>query len=121
MPITLAIVAFLNIFSGCKKEQMPNNVSITCDTISVSYSKTVVPILSKNCYSCHSGPAATSGLRLEEYDVVKNLATDGVNSLVNTVNGNPNFPYMPVAPNPKLNSCEINKLAAWVNQGALNN
>ncbi len=107
--------------SSCKKETTAPTAVTTCDTNQVSYSKVIVPLLSQNCYGCHSGLAATAGLRLEQYDVVKRLVTDGVNTLVNTVNGNPDFTYMPPSPGPKLPTCDINKLKAWVNQGALNN
>lgn len=119
--LTFSLVSVLAI--SCKKESTPDksSSSISCDTLQVSYSKTIAPILQQHCYSCHSGPAASAGLRLEQYSVVKSLATDGINTLVNSVNGNPDFTYMPPTPNAKLNSCEINKLQAWVNQGVLNN
>lgn len=109
--------------TGCKKESSaaPVSSAAVCDTVQVSYSKVVVPILQQHCYGCHSGPAASAGLRLEEYTMVKSLATDGLNTLVNSVNGNPDFTYMPPSPNSKLTSCEIKKLNAWVNQGVLNN
>lgn len=88
-----------------------------CDTTTVTYSGTIVPILNNNgCISCHplnSGHATI----ITDYASVKALATSGL--LVNSVNGN-GIPLMPQN-GQKMPACTLAKISKWVRDGALNN
>ena len=88
-----------------------------CDTTTVTYSGTIVPILNNNgCITCHplnSGHATV----ITDYASVKALAISGL--LVNSVNGN-GVPLMPQN-GQKMPACTLAKISKWVRDGALNN
>jgi len=90
-----------------------------CDTSNVSYQEDVLPIMSANCYACHSNvnaPDFASGIALEEYEDVF-ASTD---LIIGAINHSDGFPAMPKGEE-KLDSCSILTLEAWILQGALEN
>ena len=90
-----------------------------CDTLSVSFANDIVPILTNNCYTCHSNlnaPDFTNGIAFEEYADV--AASAGL--IVGAINHQEGFPQMP-RNRDKLDTCLINTIEAWVNQGSLEN
>lgn len=90
---------------------------ITCDTITVTYSKTIVPILTSYCYSCHSGSAPTGGLNLDSYASASAQATSGkLYGVVSHTSGSP----MPKN-GTKLEDCKISQIQKWAKAGAPNN
>lgn len=97
-----------------------NNGGNTCDTANMKFTANVKPILQSNCYSCHSNAnsSASGGVKLEDYADVKAHADDG--DLLGTITHSSGFPPMPQGGN-KLSECNINKIRAWVERGALNN
>jgi hypothetical protein len=105
--------------SGCyydnEEELYPEN---TCKTNDMSYANNVLPILTDNCYSCHNQASNQGGVTLEGYSNLKTYADNG--KLVNVINHEPGFPEMPQNA-AQLAQCQIDKIEAWVNQGALDN
>jgi uncharacterized membrane protein len=90
-----------------------------CDTAGMKFSANVRPILESNCYGCHSNATfSISGVKLEDHADVKAHAEAG--SLLGTISHAAGFPPMPQG-GAKLSACNINKIRAWINQGALNN
>ena len=90
-----------------------------CDTLDVSFTSDVIPILSNNCYSCHShsnAPDFANGLSLEDYEDVAAMS----DRIVGAIKQNEGFMPMPLGEEP-LDSCQIETIEAWVNQGSLNN
>ena len=86
-----------------------------CDTTSVSFSGDIVPILTNNCYNCHSNKNASIfafDIRLEDHTDVAAVS----HSLVAVVNYEPGYPPMPKG-EMKLDSCLINTIEAWINDG----
>lgn len=91
---------------------------VECDTAMISYTDDVVPILSQNCYSCHNAQARFGNVIIDSHDeVVKYTIND---QLVGVINHLPGFSPMPQG-NPKMLDCQIEKIEAWIDQGALNN
>ena len=88
----------------------------TCDTSNVTFSKTVLPILEANCVGCHSGPSATAGVNLSNYDGLKRVVSS--NRFPNVLTGASGAPQMP--PGSRLSSCDITRISAWVRKGAIN-
>ena len=90
-----------------------------CDTIEISYSSDIVPILSTNCYTCHSNinaPDFGSNISLEDYADVSNRSFDILGAISHE------DPYTPMPKDRiKLDDCLINKFEAWVNQGSPDN
>jgi hypothetical protein len=115
------IVLFLLLVSttGCyyDKEEVlyPNTI---CDTANVTYSRSVIPILSSNCITCHGGNTPSAGIKLDTYADVKVQATNGrLWGAVSHANS-----YSPMPKNAaKMSTCNLTKIKKWLDAGALNN
>jgi hypothetical protein len=110
--------AFLIYFSACVKRNAVELGGGGCDTTNVSYSMQVVPILQSNCYACHQGPGASSGIDFSNYGAFKGWAGSGY--VAGDITGAPGHTPMPYGL-PQLPACEINTILAWIDQGMLNN
>jgi hypothetical protein len=88
-----------------------------CDTVNVTYSQTVVPILTANCYVCHSTGNQQSTIILDTYGGVREVALNG--KLIPAIEQTGPFP-MPKSGS-KLDPCSIDKIKKWVNDGAPQN
>jgi len=118
----VSIVLFMIFFVSCyydNEEALYPSVNSSCDTTNVSFSGTIVTILSNNCYSCHSNnTAAANGnnIRLENHaDVVARSAAIA-GSIKHT------GPYIPMPKNGgKIKACYITQFDIWVRKGMLNN
>jgi hypothetical protein len=107
-------------FTSCyyDKADLVYPPSSPCDSTSVTYSVTVVPILTTNCYVCHSGTAANgAGIKLDNYTSVKVQVDNG--KLLGAIEQRAGFQPMPKGS--KLQSCDIAKIRTWIRAGALNN
>jgi cytochrome c553 len=106
-------IAVLIFNVSCKNNSVEalSNGSI-CDTTAVKYSTTISSMMTNHCTNCHGGANPSAGIKLESYS---DLVTNGQASLAAMKNGT-----MPQGSS-KLDDCNINKLAAWINQGSLNN
>jgi hypothetical protein len=89
-----------------------------CDTVNVTYSKTVLPMLQNQCYVCHSEAAAQGNVVLEGYDKVRTEVENG--RFFGAINHAQGFTPMPYNM-PKLPECTIKQMKAWIAAGALNN
>jgi hypothetical protein len=115
------------IFAACSyhKADVAYPRATTCDTTIVRYSVEVVSILNNNCKDCHFGNSAISGINLFNWQTIHTYATDGKHTygtLLSAVLHQGGAPKMPLRNPPvKISQCDIDKLTAWVNRGALNN
>jgi hypothetical protein len=89
-----------------------------CDTASITYSRSIVPILTSNCNSCHGGNTPSAGIRLDAYAGVKTQVDNG--KLWGAVSHTVNFSPMPKNGS-KLNTCNLTKIKKWIDAGAPNN
>jgi mono/diheme cytochrome c family protein len=99
---------------GCayaKKDvvQVPCVISDT-----VSYAKDIAPIISSNCFSCHSPASNTSGILLDSYDALKFWAENGY--LYGTISHGVGYRPMPDGGG-KLNDCTIGIIKKWIDKG----
>lgn len=93
-----------------------------CDTINMRYSVEIKAILDANCKTCHDG-TDVSGYDLYDHATIAGLALDGnftYGTLLSAVMHEGGAPEMPQG-GPKLDECDINKIAAWVHAGAPDN
>lgn len=90
----------------------------TCDTLNVSYSVNVKPILEQECFACHDFTAPGGGVVLTEFSQLQNAIIDG--SLLGAIKHEPGFSNMPKSGN-QLPACDIQRIEAWVQAGAPNN
>lgn len=116
----LLFILTIAALSGCywqnEEDIFPADL---CDTVDVSFSADVVPILANHCFSCHSNasaPVFSTGITLEDYEDVA-AASDAIVGAINHEDG---FPPMPRNAD-KLDSCLIMTIEAWVNDGTPNN
>jgi len=109
---------FVLYFSACVKRNAVELGAGGCDTTNVSYSLQIVPILQYNCYTCHNGPGASSGIDFSNYGAFKGWAESGY--VAGDITAAPGRTPMPYGL-PPLSSCEINTILAWIDQGTPNN
>ena len=117
----LCIIIFIILVTtgaGCKYDSQILLLSTPCDTAIVTFSGTVQPILNTYCISCHSGPNANNGIRVEDYATVKMLIPNG--KLLGSITHSRGFSPMPLGAN-KLSECDIAKIRQWIVRGAQNN
>jgi hypothetical protein len=110
--------AFLLYLPACVKRNAVELGGGGCDTTKVSYSLQIVPILQNNCYTCHSGSGASSGVDFSNYGAFKGWAQSGL--VAGNITGAPGYTPMPYGL-PPMSSCDINTILAWIHQGTLNN
>lgn len=90
----------------------------SCDTLKVTYSGSIVPLLDNNCLGCHSLTESHNkggDVVLEGYSNVVN-ARDAVIQSINHIGPNP----MPKDAG-KLKNCLIRQFEIWVDSGYLDN
>ncbi len=91
----------------------------SCDTVSVSFSEDILPILTNNCFSCHSNsnaPDNAFGIAFEDHQDVSASAS----LIIGAINHREGYPQMPKNLE-KLDTCKIKTFEAWENQGSLDN
>ena len=89
-----------------------------CDTMNVTYSATIVPILQQHCYECHGGAFPLSGIPFEPYANLKTTVMAG--RVVGAIRHQTGFSPMP-KDRQALKECDILKIEKWVAEGAPDN
>jgi hypothetical protein len=113
-----AIFATLSSCYFDKGETLYPNAK-NCDTTNVRYSVEIRETIDNFCIGCHNPFTLNGNVNLENYAGVKDATLN--NKLVTAIsyeNPDPNKNMPPVS---KLDPCTINRIKAWVAQGALNN
>ncbi len=123
----LQIIFFLFLgisfsFSGCYYDDEETLYALinppACDTTNVTYTNDIIPILERECYTCHGSSAPGGGYILNTYTGLSVSVNDG--SLLGAVAHETGFSNMPKGGN-QLLDCDIQFIRTWINQGALNN
>ncbi len=92
---------------------------VACDTTSVTYSASIVPILNANCNVCHAGTAVNGGgINLDTYTGASTQAKNG--RMLGAVQHHSGFSAMPKGGS-MLSDCDIAKIRIWTSAGAPNN
>lgn len=126
-----AILACL-LMAACtnyKKDTLYPQVCMADTLVTVSFSKDIVPVFSKNCAlsGCHSGSNATGALNLDSAEAFASLSKSGSGYLdVNDPASSLVYVAMTSAADimpksGKLDACTTNLVLKWIKQGALNN
>ena len=89
-----------------------------CITDNISYAAFVAPLLSANCVGCHSGGTPSGNIVLNSHSAVQTVALNG--RLLGAITWASGYPQMPQG-SAKLSACNIEKIKAWINNGAPNN
>jgi len=124
--LVLVLVCFY-IFEGCvyKKSAIQDLPVANCDTSGVTYQISVLPILSSNCYGCHSSANYTThggSVNLEGYNNLKSQLDAGyvIPNIQHTTAPGKVIDPMPLN-EPMLEACDIAKIVAWYQHGYPNN
>ena len=93
-------------------------IATGCDTLNVTYSGTIVPIIAQHCQGCHSGGSPQGGLNFTSHSVLQTVALDG--RLAGSIQHLPGAIPMPPS-GPQLSDCKIQQFLTWIDAGAPNN
>jgi hypothetical protein len=123
--LTTILGLFLVLFvTSCyydSEEFLFPKINTQCDTLNITFTNSVSPILDNSCLTCHANSvAASSGgnIKLENYADVKVQADN--HKLLGSVAHENGYSPMPLG-TAKLEDCKISIIRIWVNTGALNN
>ncbi len=116
-PLTAEQIALIGSWlqQGAQNNSCENAV---CDTLNVTYSGTIRPVIQQRCQGCHSGANPQGGLDLSNWATMNLVAGDG--RLAGSIQHQPTFTAMPPS-GPMLNDCRIAQFLIWIEQGAPNN
>lgn len=126
MKYWLVVIIIPCILLGCKhiceydlSNQQPPTDILCSDTLNVSWSATIQPIINLNCVnSCHNPTTYSGSIDLSTYTLVAIFAAEG--SLLNSILQNGNSAPMPYEAS-KLDYCAIAKVRNWVKDGYAEN
>jgi hypothetical protein len=92
-------------------------LSAACDSVNVTYNQTIRPLMTNKCNGCHGSVTPSSNINLTSYAGVKAIADNGTlwASVKHT------GPYPMPKNGPKLSTCELAQINAWIKAGAPNN
>ncbi len=117
--ISISFLALMSLsLNSCYKDNEEDLYGNNCQTSNVSFSTTIQPVLNASCVSCHSGAGASAGIRLSNHSEVS-AAIDG-GRFIGAIKHQSGFSAMPPS-GPKLTTCQISQIEAWVAQGKPNN
>jgi hypothetical protein len=118
--LLFGVIFLATLLSGCyyDKEELLYPDGVVCDTVAVSYNADVQAILQLRCNGCHGGAFPSAGIDLTTHENVLIYANGG--GLLGSIRHESGFSPMPKSA-PKIPVCEINKISAWINNGAPNN
>ncbi|MFP4469223.1 MAG: c-type cytochrome domain-containing protein [Bacteroidales bacterium] len=91
---------------------------INCDTLNVTFSETVFPIIQNRCLGCHSGGSPSGGINLENHANIAAVASSG--ALMGAIRHEPGYSPMPQN-GAKLSDCNIAQIQKWIDDGTPNN
>jgi hypothetical protein len=113
------ILLFASLLSSCYYDNGDDLMTSTsdCDTINMTYTQDIEPIMNNSCVGCHSGSAPSASISLSNYNEVKAQATNG--NLMGVINHAAGYSPMPKN-SPKMDDCTISKIQAWINNGSPN-
>lgn len=89
-----------------------------CDTVNVTYTNTILPIIETSCKGCHSTYPLGGGIDLSTYDGLKTIALNG--KLYGSVSFASGFIAMPQS-GTKLADCQLVAIDKWIKAGAPQN
>ena len=90
----------------------------SCDTTAVTYSGSLVPLLTTGCVTCHSGTSPDGGVDLTTHANVTGAVS--YSNLMASIRQESGAAAMPPAGS-ALNDCEVRLFEIWIQEGMPNN
>ena len=113
--LLMSTVFISSCYYDVEEELYPSG---NCDTANMSFAQDVMPVFNQNCNICHSASAAQGNVILDTYDAILPYVNSG--KLMGSIRHQNGFSAMPQG-QPQLSACTIDRIAAWIADGALNN
>ncbi len=85
-----------------------------CDTAKITYTKTIKKIMSQSCNVCHETTSKLGGHISDTYAGMKKMIESG--RFLGAIGFEKNYKAMPLNA-PQLDSCDIEKIKAWIKSG----
>ncbi|HEX2975066.1 MAG TPA: hypothetical protein VHO68_03940 [Bacteroidales bacterium] len=108
------IIGTLVVFSCYydSEEALYPQLSSACDTLNISFSSTIMPILSNNCLSCHSDANASfgGGVHLQSPADVRANTPKIIPAIERSG-------PKPMPPNGRLKACSVSQFKIWALNG----
>lgn len=95
-----------------------NYCTADCDTTQFTFAAIIQPMINQSCVGCHNATLANAGVRLDSYEAIAAVASDG--RLLGTISHASGFPPMPFN-GAKLSDCKITQVRKWIEAGSQNN
>jgi mono/diheme cytochrome c family protein len=97
-----------------------NNLCETtdCDTLNVTYSGQIFPLIQNSCLGCHSGDSPSGGLLLTNHSQIAEASANG--RLMGAIRHETGYSPMPKN-GAQLNDCTITQFEKWIENGTPNN
>ncbi len=113
-----AVALWVLALYGCRYEHAGDPPpAAVCDTVAVTFSAQIQPLLTGRCSRCHSGAEAAAGIRIDNYEDAQRVAASG--RLLGAIAHAPGFAPMPQN-GPKLSDCEVAQVRKWIEGGTPN-
>ena len=117
-PNTPLTTSQINMITTWINQGALNNSCDGCDTLNVTYSGTIAPLLQAKCVGCHNSASTGGNINLSNYTGAQVQALNG--RLIGSVKHDAGYSAMPKG-GTKLPQCEIDELTLWIAAGAPNN
>ena len=115
LPVFMVFVVALASCYYDNEEALYPSLNTACDTMNVTFTKTIFPVLDNNCLSCHSNAKAASlgnNIPLENYADVKAKQVNIIGAIKHT------GAFVPMPKNGgKIKTCSITQFDIWVRTG----
>lgn len=105
------------IYKWIEQGALNNYCDAGCDTLNVTFSGTISPLVNTYCKGCHSGSSPGGGIDLTSFTGVQSVALNG--KLDGAIHGAAGYFIMP--PSGALSDCQIREIDIWIAAGAPNN
>jgi len=110
--VIISALALSLAYSGCYYDSEEGLYYDNCDTINVTYTKSIAPICAGYCNTCHDGSTSnTTGIRTDSYES-DTLYHERILSSVHHTGPSP----MPKGGG-SLSECDLAKFDIWVRKG----
>lgn len=111
----LAMISIIYIACG---DSEPDPMTETCETTDLSYTNDIAAIINGSCATsgCHEMDSSTT---FEMHDYATSKAAVDFGRIVGAINHEEGFVPMPFPSGAdKIEQCNIDKITAWINDGA---
>lgn len=90
---------------------------LICDSVDISFANHILPLIEQRCKGCHLGTGSVGGFPLTNYSQISGISGF---ALLQVMRHDSGFSPMPLNL-PKLDSCKLQVVRVWIEEGALNN